>query len=119
MEKSNLRILIRTTFITYILTAVFLLILAFALFQFHLGEKQVNLGINIIYVAVCFIGGILAGKAARSKRFLWGLITGTVYFLVLLAASFLINRSISGSLNELLLIYAMCAGSGTVGGMLS
>lgn len=119
MEKSNMRILIRTIFITYILTAVFLLILAFSLYKFHLGEKQVNLGVNVIYVASCFIGGVLAGKAAKFKRFAWGFISGTLYFVVLFGVSWLINKGISGSLNELLLIYAMCAGSGTIGGMIS
>lgn len=119
MEKSNLQILIRTIFITYILTAVFLLILAFSLYKFQLGEKQVNLGVNVIYVASCFIGGILAGKAAKFKRFAWGFISGTVYFLILLGVSYLINKGLSGSINELMMIYAMCTGSGTVGGMIS
>ena len=119
MGTSNLRILIRTTFVTYVLTAVFLLILAFSLYQFHLSEGQVHLGVNAIYIASCFIGGILAGKAARVRRFVWGLITGSVYFLVLFAASWLIHKGIGSSVQELALIYAMCAGSGTVGGMVS
>ena len=119
MGKSSLRILIRTIFTTYILTAVFLLILAFSLYQFHLSESQVNLGINVIYIVACFIGGVLAGKAARMKRFLWGFFSGAVYFLVLLAGSFVINKSIGSNMNELALIFAMCAGSGTIGGMIS
>lgn len=119
MGKSSLRIIVRTIFITYILTAVFLLILAFSLYQFHLSEGQVNLGINVIYIVTCFIGGVLAGKAAKVKRFLWGFFSGTVYFLVLLSVSCLVNKGIGSGLNELALIFAMCAGSGTVGGMIS
>lgn len=119
MGKSSLRILIRTIFTAYILTAVFLLLLAFGLYKFHLSESQVNLGINIIYIAACFIGGVLAGKAAKVKRFLWGFFSGAIYFLILLAVSFLINKNIGGDMNELLLIFAMCAGSGTIGGMIS
>lgn len=119
MEKSNLKILIRTVFITYILTAVLLLILAFSLYRFHLGENQVNMGVNGIYIAACLIGGLLAGKAAKRKRFLWGIVTGIVYFLVLAAVSLLINKGIGGGPRELLLILAMCAGSGAVGGMIS
>ena len=87
MGKSSLRIIIRTIFITYILTAIFLLLLAFGLYQLHLSESQVNLGINVIYIVTCFIGGVLAGKAAKVKRFLWGFFSGTAYFLVLLAVS--------------------------------
>lgn len=119
MGKSSLRIMIRTIFITYVLTAVLLFILAFLLFHFHLGEGQINMGVNGIYIAACLIGGLLAGKAAKRKRFLWGLITGTVYFLILLAVSFLVNKGIGSSIRELLLIFAMCAGSGIIGGMVS
>lgn len=119
MAKVNLRIMVRTIFITYILTAVFLLILALSLYNFHLGENQVNIGVNIIYVAACLIGGFLAGKAAKHKRFIWGFLTGVIYFIILVLASFLINKGIGSSVRELLLIFAMCAGSGTIGGMLS
>lgn len=83
MGKSSLRIIIRTIFITYILTAIFLLLLAFGLYQLHLSESQVNLGINVIYIVTCFIGGVLAGKAAKVKAvfvgiFLrYGLLSGT------------------------------------------
>lgn len=119
MRKNNLRILIRTIFITYILTAVLLLVLAFSLYQFHLMENQVNLGVNAIYIIVCLIGGILAGKAAKVRRFIWGLLTGCAYFLILLFVSFLVHKNIGSNINELLLIFAMCAGSGTIGGMIS
>ena len=68
-------------------------------------------------IVTCFIGGVLAGKAAKVKRFLWGFFSGTAYFLVLLAVSFLIHKSIGSNMNELALIFAMCAGSGTIGGM--
>lgn len=119
MGKANLRTMVRTIFAAYVLTAVLLLVLAFCLYRFQLGEGQVNMGINGIYIAACLIGGLLAGKAAGRRRFLWGLLTGTLYFLILLAVSFLINKGIGSSLKDLLLIYAMCAGSGTVGGMIS
>lgn len=119
MAKSNLRILIRTIFITYVLTAVFLLVLAFSLYKFHLLEHQVNIGINAIYIIVCLIGGILAGKSSKVKRFIWGFLTGGLYFFVLLAVSILIHKQIGTSLNDLALIFAMCSGSGTIGGMIS
>lgn len=119
MGKSGLRIMIRTIFTAYILTAVLLLVLAFGLYQFHLSEGQVGLGVNAIYVITCFIGGIIAGKSAKVRRFLWGFASGTVYFLILLAVSFLINKEIGSDMQELLLIFAMCAGGGTLGGMIS
>lgn len=115
MGKSSYRILIRALFTSYILTALFLLLLAFGLYRFHLTEPQVEIGINIIYVLSCFISGIVAGKLSRFKRFLWGLAAGACYFLILLGTSFLIKKQIGTSPRELILIFAMCAGSGTIG----
>ena len=119
MGKSTLRILIRSTFTDYLLTAVFLLLLAFGLYKFHLTEAQINLGIKAIYLFVCLISGIIAGKMAKTRRFLWGLLAGAGYFLVLLAVSFLINRHLDSSGRELLLSFVLCAGSGMLGGMIS
>ncbi len=119
MGKSTLRILLRSVFSAYLLTAIFLLLLAFGLYSLHLTENQINLGVNGIYIISCLIAGIIAGKTARVRRFLWGLAGGCIYFLILLAVSYLIERQIGTDARELLLIFVMCAGGGTIGGMLS
>lgn len=119
MARSSFQILIRTLFTAYILTAVFLLALAFGLYRLHLTEFQVEIGINAIYILSCFIAGIAAGKMARIRRFLWGFAAGACYFLILFGISFVIQKQIGSSMRELLLIFAMCSGSGTIGGMIS
>lgn len=72
MGKSTLRILIRSTFTAYLLTAIALVLLALGLYKFHLTETQVGLGVKGIYILVCMISGIIAGKMAKTRRFLWG-----------------------------------------------
>ena len=119
MGKSSLRILIRSTLTAYLLTAIALLLLAFGLYKFHLTEAQVNLGVKAVYILVCLISGIIAGKMAKTRRFLWGFLTGAAYFLILLILSLLINRHLDSSGKELLLSFVMCAGSGMLGGMIS
>lgn len=119
MEKSGLRIFLRSTFTAYLLTAVCLLALALGLYKFHLTESQVGLGVKAIYIFVCIVAGIIAGKMGRSRRFLWGLLAGAAYYLVLFAVSLLIHRELGGSGKEMLLGFAMCAGSGMIGGMIS
>ena len=39
-----------------------LLLLALLLYKMGLGENQVNLGILIIYIVSCFLGGFYLGK---------------------------------------------------------
>lgn len=119
MGKSSLRILIRSTFTAYLLTAVFLLALALGLYKFHLTESQVGLGVKAIYIFVCLVAGIIAGKMGRTRKFLWGLLAGAGYYVVLLLVSLVINRELGNSAQEMLLAFLMCAGSGMLGGMIS
>ena len=119
MGKSKLQAMLRSLLASYLLTAIFLAVLAFLFYRFRLQEAQISLGINVIYIIACLIGGILAGKAIRQRRFVWGLLSGALYFLILLAVSFAMNRTLGSDTKELMTVFPMCAGSGTLGGMLS
>ena len=55
---------------SYVLTAGLLLLLALLLYRFSLQEKIVNIGIIVIYIAVTFLSGMLAGKRAGSRKYL-------------------------------------------------
>lgn len=110
---------VRTLILTYIISAILLSVLAFVLYKFRLPESQVNLGISGVYILSCFIGGFLAGKAMKSRRFFWGLVTGALYFGFLLFMSFLQDGGITGETVHIATVFAMCTLSGMAGGMLS
>lgn len=119
MEKSKLQATLKTLLISYLLTGILLLILAFALYKFRLKEGQIRIGVNAVYIITCLIGGLLMGKTIRQRRFFWGLVLGLLYFSVLMAVSFLLNKGLNGTINQVLTTMAVCAASGTIGGMLS
>ncbi len=119
MEKSKLQVTLRNLLFTYILTGILLVVLAFALYRFRLKEGQIRLGVNAVYIVTCLFGGILMGKTIRQRRFFWGLLLGLMYFLVLFAVSFLLNKGLNGTMNQILTTMAICAVSGTAGGMIS
>ena len=119
METKVIKPLLRSLFISYALSALFLGALAFALYKLRLGESLVNLLIFAVYFAACFAGGFFTGRKVRNRRFFWGLTLGLVYFLVLLAVSFLLNKGLNGTMNQILTTMAICAASGTIGGMIS
>ena len=104
---------------SYVLTAGLLLLLALLLYRFSLPEKIVNIGIIVIYIAVTFLAGLLAGKRAGSRKFLWGLCMGTLYFAVLALVSLAVNRSIADVATNFVTVFCLCAGSGMLGGMLA
>ncbi len=104
---------------SYVLTAGLLLLLALLLYRFSLQEKIVNIGIIVIYIAVTFLAGLLAGKRAGSRKFLWGLCMGTLYFAVLALVSLAVNRSIADVATNFVTVFCLCTGSGMLGGMLA
>lgn len=104
---------------SYVLTAGLLLLLALLLYRFGLQEKIVNICIILVYIAVTFLAGLLVGKKAGNKRFLWGLLMGIVYFAVLALVSLIVNRSIQDVATNFVTVFLLCAGSGMLGGMVS
>ena len=76
----------------YILTAGLLLLLAFMLYRFGLSEKVVSICIIAIYIVVTFLAGMLAGKKAGKRRFLWGLAMGITYYMILIIVSMIVNK---------------------------
>ncbi len=104
---------------SYVLTAGLLLLLALMLYRFGLQEKAVNIGIILIYIAVTFLSGLFVGKRAGSRKFLWGLWMGVLYFAVLAMVSLAVNRSISDVASNFVTVFFLCGGSGMLGGMVA
>lgn len=103
----------------YILTAGLLLLLAFMLYRFGLSEKVVSICIIAIYIAVTFLAGLIAGKRAGKRRFLWGLAMGVTYYAILVIVSVIVNRGAEAVAGNMVTVFFLCAGSGMMGGMLS
>ncbi len=123
-QKENTRelpvfFLVKTLLFSYILTGILLALLAFLLYRLRLGEKAVSAAIIVIYVAATFFGGFVAGKKLESRRFLWGLVMGAAYFLVLALISLAAGQGGIQLGNSFLTTFVLCAGGGMLGGMLS
>lgn len=59
------------------------------------------------------------GKRMQVKKFLWGVLLGISYFLVIFAISALLNQNMLEQGMELVTVFAMCGLGGMLGGMLS
>lgn len=104
---------------SYIVTGLLLFILTFLLYKFEWDEQMVTAGIIVIYIASSFVGGFILGKLQKEKKFLWGLIMGLLYFLLLFLISFGVYRSFNGNGTNLITTLLICAGGGMLGGMLA
>ena len=112
-------ILLRSLIVSYIITLILLLIIALLLYKLKLSSGQLNIGITITYVMSCFIAGLIAGRKTKVKRYLWGAICGLLYFLVLFVASFIFGNPLENGVSHIIIIFALCIGSGAAGGMIS
>lgn len=112
-------ILARSLIISYILTGVLLLGLALLMYKCTLTGKQVTLGINAIYMVACLLGGVLCAKACGSRRLLWGVVIGLLYFVVLFGLSMLFHHQVQQGLVHFFLVLALCAVGGALGGIIS
>ena len=93
--------------------------LAFLLFQFELGEGAAAASTVFSYVASCLAGGLAAGKIRRKIRYLWGIVTGLSYYVLLLLVSFLAQGKWDMTFAHAVTTFFMCLGGGAIGGMLS
>ena len=111
--------LVKSLFLSYLLTAGLLMLLALLLYKLRLGEGVVNIAITVIYVAATLLAGFLAGKKMQSRKFLWGLMEGCAYFAVMALISLFVNRSGGVSGDSFCTTLIICAAGGMLGGMLS
>ena len=91
--------LVKALLCAYLVTGMFLLILALLLYKAGLSEENV--------------------KLEGQKKFLWGLGTGVVYFVLLLIISFGMYREVSSGAGDLFLTFVLCTGGGMLGGMVA
>ena len=103
----------------YLITTVGLMVLAFLLFKFPLGENAVSVGVIVIYILSTFLASFICGKKCKTRKFLWGLAIGSAYFVILFLLSLVVNESVVALGTNVVTSLLICAGSGMLGGMLA
>lgn len=111
--------MIRTLLTAYIITGLLLMILAFLLYKWNLTQSKIDLGILAVYLISNLAGGFVIGKQTQERKFIWGLISGILYFLLLLLVTFLVYHNIQGDVKDMIMTLFLCAGGGMIGGMVS
>lgn len=105
--------------IAYIVSGVFIVVLAFLLYKFSLPKQAIGVGIILIYIVSTFLGGFSLGKNMKVKKYLWGLLLGIGYFVILTVVSLIVNGGLQNVSGNFFLTMILCTGSGMLGGMFS
>ena len=106
---------VKTLAAMYVFTGIMLLLLALGLYKFNLSGWQITAGIIVTYALSAFMGGYILAKKEKTRRLLWGIAFGVVYFAVLAIASAVMNKGMA--LDQMAAIRAVlvCIGAGAVG----
>lgn len=102
--------------ISYLISGILLLVLSFAVWKLQLSEQTTETLVFAVYLVSCFAGGFTSARLIRSRRFFWGLLTGLLYVLILMALSWFFGEKIH-SFDRLVPTVICCAFSGMFGGI--
>ena len=117
-KNEKVATVLKSLLISYIITGLFLLLLAFLLYKFSLPKQIIGIGVIVIYVLSTLAGGFILGKSMKLKKYRWGLGLGMGYFLILVSLSLIVNGGFQNVSGNLLLTMILCGGGGMLGGML-
>lgn len=109
--------IMKALLVSYVITGLMLMLLAGLLYKFRLDEGKIQIGIILTYILSCFMGGFLAGKMMKSRQFLWGVLLGLLYFVIMMVVSLAVNREFQIASSGFITSFLLCMGSGMLGGM--
>ena len=111
-QKSGVMRIFQALLVSYIITGILLLVLAVLLYKLNLDKGKVTAGITGIYVVSAFAGGFLIGKLQKVRKFIWGLMLGILYFLLLVLVSFGVYHTLQGDVMQIVTTLVLCAAGG-------
>ncbi|MBQ9764987.1 MAG: TIGR04086 family membrane protein [Lachnospiraceae bacterium] len=118
-NKKRIILLLKVLLAQGIITMIAILIVSAILLKWNVSANFLQLAVIVIYLVSNFLGGFVIGKTVGKQKFLWGLIVGVLYFVVLSVVSFIIHKSFYGDVGYAMTVLGICAGSSMLGGMLS
>ena len=110
---------IKDLIVSYLVSGAGLLLLALLLLKYQLDERKVSAGILAVYILSGLSGGIYMGKTAERKRYLWGMILGSIYWGILMLLTIFSGAGTGSGVKGAFLTLLICAGSSTLGAMVT
>ncbi|MCI8900338.1 MAG: TIGR04086 family membrane protein [Lachnospiraceae bacterium] len=110
--------LLKCLMAAYLITGALLMLVAGLLYKFSIGENVVDISIIVIYCISSLLSGLFFSKSAASHRFIWGMLAGAAYFVIICAVSAVADPDFMPVSNACITTLLICLGSGMLGGML-
>lgn len=118
MKKSSVLTLTKGVVFSYLISGICLLISGhFYCFSLNCRKACWRGGIIFSYVFSCFLGGMVVSGKQEGKKYLWGLLAGILYYVILVAVSMILNREAFTRIPGVFPALFLCAFGGMLGGM--
>ena len=83
MKQNVVLQIVKGIVLAYFLSALALVVLSFVMYKWDVSESVIRGGILFAYVFSCFIGGMAVSRQHNERKYLWGLLMGAIYFVIL------------------------------------
>ena len=118
---------IKGLIVSYLVSGAGLLLLALLLLKYQLDERKVSAELKWDKSAEGAIAQIkekeyalrFQGKTAERKRYLWGMILGSIYWGILMLLTIFSGAGTGSGVKGAFLTLLICAGSSTLGAMVT
>lgn len=109
--------MISSLLLSAVISVLILFLLAFFMLKLSPEMETMEIGIAAIYIISCFCGGRYCGKVLAHKKYLWGIIHGLLYYLVLFLIAWMGEQGIPAGVLHNGILFFICGASGMIGGM--
>lgn len=110
---------VKTVAFMSITTATMILLMSLLFYKAEIDDKGIKLGVVITYFITTFIGGFIFGKVNEKKKYLFGILIGVIYFLLLMVCSLIWGNIETLFTGRILAALISCIAGGMIGGMVS
>ena len=111
--------LVKGLLFSSILFTTLIFFLAFLMYKTQWNDSTMSTLLIITYCFSTFIGSFYFAKHVSKRRFLWGLLFATMFFLLYIAVVLSLTFSSGFSIERLLTFFVFSLVSGCFGGMFS
>ena len=111
------RVMLRALIVSAVITGAAIAILSLIAYFFRFSDGKINVGVVVINILACLVGGLVAGRGMKEKKYLWGLALGALYVLILFGLSCIFSPAGGVSITSYITTILICLGSGMLGGM--
>lgn len=110
---------LKETLIEMIVSAVLLAAVSFIVLRMTPSFAITKVMILAIYGISAFIGGYIIGKVMTKQKFIWGAVSGVIYFAIIALIALVVKGGIDTGTVGIISGFVVSVVAGTIGGMIS